>query len=189
MIWRLVRGFCNVTAVTTGVLLSYGLTYAMEGMTTRIRTTSVLELATTTVLMLPWTLLYCAGLDDFVTVTRHSSIFWLGLAPALAFLYYFERHTTDSLLTKSAMPLLAIVGGLLPYVVRRMTFIFAVLPFLAGIAGIVTLYYTFPSLLTFSFATKTIGFLIVLFEAASLISCVLSTAFVRRRHAEIVRAT
>jgi len=188
MIWRLLRGVFSVTAVATGLLLAYGVTYAVEGMTARIPKTSINELATVTVWMLPWMLLYCSGLEDFVTVTQQASLFWLGLAPALAFLYHFERYTSDGLLTKTAMPVLVIVGGLLPHVFRRLIFVFAVLPFVAGIAALVVLYYTFPSLLTFSFATRTTGFLIVLFEAACLGSCALSAAFLRRRHAEIASA-
>jgi hypothetical protein len=179
MIWRLLRGVFSVMAVAAGLLLAYGIAYAMEGMTTRIPKTSINELATTTIWMLPWMFLYCSGLEDFVTVTGQAFVFWLGLAPALAFLYYFERHMSSGLLTKTAMPLLAIVGGVLPHVFRRLIFVFAILPFVAGIAALVVLYYTFPSLLRFSFATRTIGFLIVLFEAACLGSCALSAAFLR----------
>lgn len=64
-------------------------------------------------------LLYCSGLEDFVAVTRKTSVFWLGLAPALAFLYYLDRYTSSDTLTKAAMPLFATVGGLLPHVIRR----------------------------------------------------------------------
>ena len=187
MIWRLLRGVFSVTATTTGLLLVYGIVYALEGMTTRIPITSPRELATTTLWMLPWMLLYCSGLEDFATVTRQASIFWLGLAPALAFLYFYERHTGSSVLTKVAMPLLATVGGLLPHVVRRIKFVFTLISLAAGIAGLVVLYFTVDTLVssTSSFATKGIGLVFVAFGTASVATGVLSVASLSRRHTEI----
>ena len=189
MIWRLARGICSVTAATTGLLLAYGITFAMEGMTNRIRTSSVHEFATTTLWMVPWTLLFCAGLEDFVIATRRAWLFWVGLAPAIAFLFYFERYTTASLLTESLMPMFSIFLGLLPHAFRQISIVFSLLPLLAGIAGLVALYYTLPSFLTFSFATRAIGVVIVVFEIASLCTCLLSVALLPRRNAQPVSGT
>jgi hypothetical protein len=185
MIWRLLRGVFSVTAATMGLLLVYGVVYAMEGMTTRIPTTPLRELATTTLWMLPWILLYCSGLEDFATVTRREWIFWLGLAPALAFLYFYERHTGSSVLTKVAMPLLVTVGGLLPHVVRRIRFVFTALSIVAGIAGLVVMYFTVGTFVssTSSFATKGIGFVFAAFGTASVGTGLLSLAALRQRHA------
>jgi len=85
MIWRLLRGVCSVTAAMTGLLLVYGFVFAMEGMTTRVPMTALHELVTVTLWMLPWMMLYCSGLEDLVTVTRRATVFWLGIAPVLAF--------------------------------------------------------------------------------------------------------
>jgi len=187
MIWRLLRGVFSITAVTTGLLLVYGIVFAMEGMTTRVPITSPRELAITTLWMLPWTLLYCSGLEDFVAVTRQASVFWLGLAPALSFLYFYERHTSSSVLTKVAMPLLAMLGGLLPRVVRRIKFVFTAISLLAGIAGLVVLFFTVDTLVfsTSSFATKGIRIVFVAFGTASVATGGLSVASFRRRHTEI----
>jgi hypothetical protein len=187
MVWRILRGVSSVTAATTGLLLVYGVVYAMEGMTTRIPTSSLRELATTTLWMLPWILLYCSGLEDFVTVTRQASVFWLGLAPVLAFLYFYEGLTGSSSLTKVAMPLLAAVGGLLPHIAQRIRFVFTVLSLVAGIAGFVILCYTIGTLVsaTTSFSTKGIAFVFIVFGTTSLTTGVLSIALLRRRRIEI----
>jgi len=184
MIWRLLRGVFSVTAATTGLLLVYGVVYAMEGMTTRIPTASLHELTTTTLWMLPWILLYCSGLEDFVTVTRRAWLFWLGLSPALAFLYFYEHHTGSSVLTKIAMPVLVTAGGLLPHVVRRIRFVFSVLPVVVGIAGLVVVYFTVGTFAssTSSFTTKGIGFVFAAFGIASVFTGLLSLASLRQRH-------
>lgn len=51
MMWRLLRGICSVTAAVTGLLLAYGFIYAMEGVTTRIPTSPLRELGTTSLWM------------------------------------------------------------------------------------------------------------------------------------------
>ena len=42
MTLQVLKGVCSVAAATTGLLLIYGIVYAMEGMTTRIPTASLL---------------------------------------------------------------------------------------------------------------------------------------------------
>jgi hypothetical protein len=163
----------------TGLLLVYGVTYAMEGMTTRISMAPLHELMITTLWMLPWMWLYCSGVEDFETVTRQAWVFWVGASLALGFLYYLERNTSSSILTKAAMPLLATAVGLLPHVVRRIRFVFTVLSLVAGIAGLVVFYFVLALLLSpsaSSFATKGTGFVVVAFGTASLAAGVLSVA-------------
>ena len=184
MTWLALRGISRVTAATTGLLLVYGVVYAMEGMTTRIPTTPLRELGITTIWILPWTMLFCSGLDDFGTVTRQNWVFWAGVTLALAFLYYFERNT-GSIVTKIAMPLLATAGGLMPHVIRRIRFLFTVFSLAAGVAGLVVFYVALPSYLSgSSFVTKAIAFVVFAFATASLITGVLSVASLKRRHVE-----
>jgi hypothetical protein len=170
------------------LLLVYGVTYAMEGMTTRISMVPLHELTITTLWMVPWMLLFCSGMEDFETVTRQAWVFWVGISLALALLYYFEHNTSSSLLTKAAMPLLATAVGLLPHVVRHIRFVFTIFSLAAGIAGLVVIYFVLALLLSpsaSSFATKSIGFAVVAFGTASLATGVLSVASLWRRHAEI----
>jgi len=117
MILPALRGISKFTAGVTGLLLVYEVVYAMESMTTRIPNPWQ-ELAITTLWMLPWTLLFCSGLEDFGIVTQKAWIFWVGTILALVLLYYFERNTTSTILTKAAMPVLAVSGGLLPHAIR-----------------------------------------------------------------------
>jgi hypothetical protein len=177
------RAISSVAAAVTGLLLVYDIIYAMEGMTTRVPMNPLHELGITTLWMLPWTMLFCFGLEDFGTVTRQAWVFWAGVILALAFLYYFERNTSSSIVTKTAMPLLAAAGGLMPHVIRRINLVFTVLSIAAGIAGLVVFYLAGTSYLSgSSFQNKSIGFVVLAFGTASLIAGVLSVALLRRRH-------
>jgi hypothetical protein len=182
MILSALRGLSRVTAAVTGLLLVYGSIYALEGITTRILTTSLHELAIATLWTLPWMLLFCSGLEDIGTVTRQSWIFWVGVALGFAFLYYFERNTTSTLLTKVAMPLLATAGGLLPHIIRRIRLLFTFCSLVAGIAGLVVLSLVSNTLLSSasSFASEGIAIIMVAFGTASLAAGALSVADVRR---------
>src|ERR1700746_1276457 len=95
----------------TGLVLVYGVVYAMEGMTTRIQMSTIRELATSTLWMLPWALLFCSGFHDFSIAAKHSWVFWSGAALLMSFVYYYERNTTSSGVTKVLMPLLISIGG------------------------------------------------------------------------------
>lgn len=185
MVLRILRGISRVTAAVTGLMLAYDFIYTMEGITTRLPMSPLHELLITTLWMLPWMLLVCSGAEDFGTVTRQVSVFWVGVTVALALLYYFQRYTSSSVLTKAAMPLLATAGGLLPHVVRRISIVFTIASLVAGIAGLVVLYLALTTLLTSSFATKGIGIVVITFAMASLVSGVLSVASLRRYHTEI----
>ena len=78
--------------------------YALEGITTRIPTAAALELATVSLWTVPWMLLLVSGVEDLSIVSRKESVLWLGVAGALLFLFYFDRFTSMSFLTKAAMP-------------------------------------------------------------------------------------
>jgi len=179
------RGISRVTAALTGLLLVYGMIFAMEGMTTRIPVSPVHELGITALAMLPWMLLFSSGVEDLGTVTRKAWIFWVGTTLALALLYYLERHTSSSVLTKAAMPLLATAGGLMPHIVRRINFVFTLFSFAAGIGGLVLFYFLVSDRVygsnPHSFATRGIGITIVTFGVASVATGVLSVATLRRR--------
>src|SRR6266702_1987714 len=103
----LLRGALRVTAAIAGLLLVYGVTYAMEGMTTRLPMSTTRELATSTLWMLPWTLLFCSGFDYFATLAKRQWVFWIGSFLLLFFVYYYDRNTTISGLTKAVMPVSA----------------------------------------------------------------------------------
>ncbi len=179
------RGISRVTAASTGLLLVYGVVYATEGMTTRIPMSPLRELGITTLWMLPWTMLFCSGLDDFRALTRESWVFWAGVPLALVYLYYFERNTSSSIVTKIAMPLLATAGGLMPHVIRRIRFLFTVFSFAAGVAGLIVFYVTSTSYLSgSSIATKSTSFVVFAFATASLITGALSVASLKPRHVE-----
>jgi hypothetical protein len=181
----ILRGISRVTAALTGLLLVYGVIYTMEGMTTRIPISPVHELGITTLVMLPWTLLFSSGVEDLGPVMRQAWIFWLGITLSLALLYYFELNTSTSVLTKAAMPLLATAAGLMPHIVRRINFVFTVFSFAAGIGGLVLFYFVVsdrvygPS--ASSFSTRGVAITIVTFGVASVATGALSVATLRRR--------
>lgn len=178
ILWAL-SGISKVTAAMTGLLVAYNFIYTVAGMTTRIPTIPR-ELSVTTLWMLPWMLLFCSGVEDFGTVTRRAWVFWVGVGAALSSLYYFEHYTSDRILTKAAMPLLATAGGSLPHVVRRIKIVFTVVSLGAGLAGVAILCLGLATLLNRSFATKGIGVVGMTFGMASLAAGVLSVARLRR---------
>jgi hypothetical protein len=185
MTLRVLRAIASVVAAATGLILYYGVVYAMEGMTTRVPTSPLHELGISTLWMLPLTILFCFGLEDFGAVTRRPWVFWAGAMLALVLLYYFERNTSSGTLTKNGMPVLATTVGLLPHVIRRVHFVFIIFSIAFGLAALVLFYFAASSYLSgSSFSTKGIGFLVLTFGASSLIAGVLSVAFLRRRHAE-----
>lgn len=188
MVFSVFRGICRVTAAMTGVLLVYGISYALEGTTTRIPMGRLSELAITTLWMLPWTLLFCSGAEDFQRATRQGSVFWVGITLALALLYYLEHYASDSFLTKVVMPLLAITGGTVPHLVRRVTFVFTFISIAAGIGGLAVIYFEVTRFLSgsvASFASATIGFLIFGFVGTSIATGVLSVPHLWRDRTEM----
>jgi len=183
MTLRILRAVASVVTAATGLLLAYGLVYAMEGMTTRVPISQLHELGISTLWMVPWTILFCLGLEDFGALARRPSVFWAGAMLALILLYYFERNTSSGAATKIGMPLLAMAVGLLPHVVRRIHFVFITFSIAFGVAALVLFYFAASSYLSGSFlSTKGMGFLVLTFGSSSFIAGVLSVALLRRRH-------
>ena len=124
-------------------------------------------------------------LHDIVLITRKQWVVWLGAFAALSFLYYFDHYTSFSLLTKAAMPPVAVGLGLIPHFVRKMGFLFTLTSLAAGVAGAFVLYYLVVTLLspTTQFATKAIAVLIVTFCASGTTSGVCAVLEMYRRMA------
>jgi hypothetical protein len=166
----------KILAATTGLLLAYGITFALEGMTTRIPTTATWELATVALWTAPWLLLFCSGLQDVVSVTGKQWVLWFGGIAALLFLYYFDHYTSLSLLTKAAMPPIVLGIGLIPHFIRKMAFLFVLSSLAAGVAGAFVLYNIAVTLFTPTahFATKVIAVLLVTFCLSAITSGLLA---------------
>ena len=172
----LLRGTARLLAAATGLLLVYGMTFALEGLTTRIPTTSGWELATTALWTIPWLLLFCSGLQDIVTVTRKQWVLWSGAIAALLFLYYFDYYTSLSLVTKAAMPPIAVGIGIIPHFIRRFGFLFVLSSLAAGVAGALVVYNVGATALspTAHFATAVIRVLLVTFCVSGVASGILA---------------
>lgn len=179
------RGTSRIMAAITGLLLVYGVVFAMEGMTTRIPTSTIRELATSTLWMLPWAVLFCAGFHDLSIATKRAWLFWGGSVLLIFFVYYYERNTSSYALTKSLMPPLIWIGGVLPHVFRRLSLLYELCSVLAGIAGIVVLYYTLPAFFSpqTHFNSKTTAAVIAAFAVTSLGAGILSVLPVLPRRA------
>ena len=184
MVLWLLRGVSKITAAATGLTLVYGVTYAMDGMTKRIPTTPLHELITSTLWALPWTLLFCSGIEDLGKVTQKALLFWVWATTGLGFLYCLEHFTGDSMTTKAAMPLLTLAGGSLPHLVRRMSFVFTIASLAAGVAGFAVIYSVLARFISgsaLSFATATIGFPVSAFAITSTTAALSIPSIGRRR--------
>jgi hypothetical protein len=172
----ILRGTARILAAATGLLLVYGITFALEGMTTRIPTTATSELVAVALWTAPWLLLFCSGLQDVVIVTGKQWVLWFGGIAALLFLYYFDHYTSLSLVTKAAMPPIAVGVGLIPHFIRKMGFLFVLSSLAAGVAGAFVLYSVAATLFTPTahFATKVIGALLVTFCLSAITTGVLA---------------
>ena len=174
----ILRGAARILAAATGLLLMYGITFALEGMTSRIPTTAAWELAAGVLWTAPWLLLFCSGLQDAVTVTGKQWVLWLGGIVALLFLYSCDHYTPLSLVTKAALPPVALAVGLIPQLIRKMGFLFVLTSLTAGVGGGFVLFNIAVTLYspTAHFATKLIGALLVTFCLSALTSGVLTVA-------------
>jgi len=141
MISTLGRAISRLVAASSGLLLVFGIVYAMEGMTTRLPTTSFRELVITTVFMLPWTFLFCSGFDDLARITKREWLFWAGSILVLALVYYFDRGTSDHVVTKAGMPLLACILAIQPHIFRRVALLYSLVSIVFGLCGILVLFY------------------------------------------------
>ena len=172
----ILRGSARILAAATGLLLVYGITFALEGMTTRIPRTATWELATGALWTAPWLLLFCSGLQDVTIVTGKQWVLWVGGFAALVFLYYFDHYTSLSAATKAAMPPITVTVGLIPHFIRKLGFLFVLSSLVAGAAGVFVLYTVAPTLVspTTHFATKVIGVLLVTFCLSAITTGVLT---------------
>ena len=176
----LLRGTLKVTAAATGLLLIYSITYAMEGMTTRLPETPPHELPRSTLWLLPWMLLFCSGAEDIGKATGKRWAVWACVVAGIALLVYLEHFTADTLLTKVVTPVAVALGGLLPHFVRSIRFVYIVCSFAVGIAGLIVFYFAGSALLSGgSFATRTIACLIVTFGISSVATAALSGTSLR----------
>jgi hypothetical protein len=176
------RGTARILAAATGLLLVYGMTLALEGMTTRIPKTAGWELATTALWTIPWMLLFCSGLQDVVTATGKRWILWSGGIVALLFLYYFDHYTSLSFVTKAAMPPIAVGIGIIPYFIKGIRFLFVMSSVAVGVAGAFVLYNVAATALspTAHFATAVTVVLLLTFCVSGIASGILAIYEVSR---------
>jgi len=173
-----VRSILSILAAFSGLLLIFGLIYAMEGMTTRVPTSGLRELAIASVFMLPWTLLFCSGLHDLASAFRRDWLFWAGIVILVVSLYYFSRNTSFARSTKAIMPLIACLGAALPQVLRPISGIYTAVSVLFAFCGICVLYFVGRTILIpgRSFATPVIACLVLLFALAAIAAGVLAVS-------------
>jgi len=107
---------------------------------------------------------------------------WLGSVAGIALLYCLEHYSiTNRNPTRFVTPLVATIGGSLPYIILRLSFVFTVFSFAAGIAGLVVLYLEASAFLSGgSFATRFIAFLIIAFVISSIATAILTASSPRR---------
>lgn len=127
--------------------------------------------------------MFCSGFDDYAEVLNRDWLFWIGAALILAFLFYYEQHTTSSSLTKALMPPLACMGAVLPHLLGRISVLYKACSLLVAVCGLATLYFVFRTSLSTSssFANVTRAALFVAFSIASLGAGALSLTTPRRR--------
>lgn len=150
-------------------------------------TASERELAVMTAFMLPWTLLFCSGFEDFAVAARRDWVFWSGTVLLLIFVYYFDRHVASFTLTKVAMPLLATSGGALPHVTRRLRLLYTICSLVAGAIGLFFAYQLAAASVLRGSAIGMIAGLMVFFCVASIATGIfgvfsLTNAIRRWRH-------
>ena len=128
-------------------------------------------------------LLFFSGVEDFAIFSGKERVLWLGSAIALLFLYYFDRHTSLSFLSKAAMPPLAVAVGLVPHFVRQLKFLFVLSSVAAGAAGAFILYHVAAVTLssTTHFATAVIELVLVVFGITSIVAGALAVRDVWRK--------
>lgn len=140
MIATLFRGIFRIVAASSGLLLVVGIIYAMEGMTTRLPTTTFRELVVSTVCVVPWILLFCSGFDDLTRITKRPWLFWVGAVLVLTLVYYFVRNTSLQGFNKAAMPILACILAIQPHIFRRIALLYSVVSVAFGVCGLLVLF-------------------------------------------------
>jgi hypothetical protein len=185
MIATLARGILRIAAASSGLLLVFGVVYAMEGMTTRLPTTSFRELVGSTAFMVPWALLFCSGFDDLTRITRRPWLFWTGTVLVLALVYYLDRGTSLQGFNKVAMPVLASSLAIQPHLFRRVALLYSLASVVIGLCGVLVLFNTVQLLLRGGTFTNLLTAVYVLcFSVSSIAAAVLS---IRRRGIAVPR--
>ena len=139
------RGIFRIIAASSGLLVAFGLVYAMDAMASRLPITLLRELLMSVGFMLPWALLFCGGLDDLARITKRGWLFWAGSALILGFLYYLNRDTSLESLNKAGAPLLASVFAIQPHIFRRILLVYSLASVIAGLGGVFVLFLTAQS--------------------------------------------
>jgi len=179
MIATLARGIFRIAAASSGLLLVFGIVYAMEGMTTRLPATSFRELVVSTAFMVPWTLLFCSGFDDLTSITKRQWLFWAGSVLVLALVYYFDRSTSLQGFNKVGMPILACILAIQPHMFRRIALLYSLVSVLVGLCGVLVLFNTVQMYFRgSSFANRPTAVYVLSFAVTSIAAGVLS---IRRR--------
>lgn len=169
------RGVLQIIAASSGLLLVYGVVYAMEGMTDRLPTTSLRELMGATVLMVPWTLLFCSGIHDLSLITRRRWLFWIGSILLLAAVYCLNRYTSLRGFNQVAMPLLAGIFAVQPHLFRRIALLYTIVSVVFGICGALVLVYAVWIYCRGGYFTnRLIAWSVFSFAISSFVACLLS---------------
>ncbi|MDE3202476.1 MAG: hypothetical protein KGN79_16320 [Acidobacteriota bacterium] len=175
MVPTLVRGILRIVAASSGLLLIFAVIYAMEGMTTRLPTTSFRELLVSVVCMVPWILLFCSGLHDLAQIAKRQWLFWVGSALVLVLVYYFDRNTSFQEMNKAAVPILACIFAILPHTFRRVAFLYSVVSVMFGLCGMLVLVYLIQMYFRGgSYTNRPIATLVFSFAISSIAAGVLS---------------
>jgi hypothetical protein len=179
MISTLVRAISRIVAASSGLLLIVGAVYAMEGMTTRLPTTSFRELVISTGVLLPWILLFCSGFDDLAIIAKREWLFWAGSALLLALIYYCDLSTSLQGVNKAGVPILACILAIQPHIFRRVALLYSLVSLVFGLCGVLVLFYTVQTYLRgSSFTNQTTAACVFSFAISSIAAGVLS---MRRR--------
>jgi hypothetical protein len=157
------------------ILFVYGVTFAMEGMTTRIPTSAMREVVLTTLWFVPIALVFSSGADDIASAAKGNWFFWLIVSAGLALVYYYEFYTTDRRVTHIVTPMAAFLISALPHCFPRIKAIYSVFSFAAGICGLFVVYWIGRTLMSApSFATTGTAVCFIAFALASLSAAALS---------------
>jgi hypothetical protein len=175
MISILCRAILRMAAASTGLLLVFGIVYAMEGMTTRLPTAAVRELVISTIYLLPWTILFCSGFDDLVQITKREWLFWAGLVFMVAFVYLLNRNTSLQGFNKAGIPILACAFAIQPHIFRRIALLYSLVAVLFGLCGVAVLFYVVQTYYRGgSFVTRSTSACVFLFATSSIGAAALS---------------
>jgi hypothetical protein len=148
----LIRGLCRLTTGLLAILFVYGVTFAMEGMTTRIPRSAVREVVLTTLWFAPIALVFTSGADDIASAAKTNWLFWLIVSVGLALVFYFEFYTTDRPVTHVVAPMASFLISVIPHWFTRTKAAYLVCSLAAGACGLFVVYWigrTFVSGSTF----------------------------------------